>query len=59
MVYLKLLRDSIDIDDVLDFNSSETAADTYDQYIGTEVALLDTKGYMITATVKKNYVKII
>ena len=33
MVYLKLLRDSIDIDDVLDFNSSETAADTYDKYI--------------------------
>ena len=53
------LSDIPDIDDLLDFTSAETEADTYDQYIGTEVALLDTKGYMITATVKKNYVKII
>ena len=53
------LSDIPDIDDLLDFTSAETEADTYDQYIGTEVALLDTKGYMIMARVKKNSVTII
>ena len=38
------LLDSPYIDDLLDFNSAETAAVTYDHYIGAEVAISDTTG---------------
>ena len=38
------LLDSPDIDDLLDFTSAETAAVTYDHYIGAEVAISDTTG---------------
>ena len=59
MKEFRVIPDIPDIDDLLDFTSAETADDTYDQYIGAEVAISDTKGYMIMARVKENSVTII
>ena len=38
---------------VLDSTSDETASDTYDQYIGAELEISDTKVEMIMSVVKK------
>ena len=45
------------IDDVIDFTSEKTEADTYNQYIGKEVTISDTQGDTIIPRLKKNCVE--